>query len=1099
MVLLSPSYLHAQTKWFKYEGNPVLDVGPAGSWEDAAVTIHRVMFTDKLYRAWFAANDGTHRRIGYATSRNGITWRRHSGPVLDLGGDGTWDWREATTGYVLKVGSKYHMWYHGYDGSLLRIGYAESDDGVVWSKAFDANPILTAGPYTWDGQSVGFPFVMRDAQSGFKMWYSGYSEGVHVEIGYALGKNAKSWMKHSEPVLTRGNPGSWDDNILLFPNVLYNEGRYDLWYAGSRGTYNTSQTGYATSSDGIQWTKDARNPVLKPGPSGSWDDMATFVGDVLLDGNFYRMWYGGFDGVTGRTGYAISPKSTEISVSADGMYVSPGKDSVLISVRVLDPSGLSFSAGIESPDEHLVDLIELFDDGEHSDSLPVDGIFANRWLPREERHYSVDLKLRLRGKDDLRFKLDNAASFTAVGPMKLDKVIFMNDVTPNPGDTILIKLALRNHGSTVQADSVSATISTADKWITDLTSVSTVYGTIEPGGTATTGGYYRFFVSPNCPLDTDIPFDIQISSAGIPRWRDTVIMSVLPPWWRSNWAYGFYALVVGGIAFGLRKAEMRRLRLKQQREMERFQAERLKELDQLKSHFFANISHEFRTPLTLIRGPVEQMLSGEFKGDLMNQYEMIVRNSERLERLVNQLLDLSKIESRQMKLRVRQTDIVAVVKGIAAFFESLAARKAIRFSVETSEDSIRGWCDRDIVEKIVTNLLSNAFKFTLKSGEVSVHVHRNSVPTHIAIIVSDTGVGIPLDKLDKIFNRFYQVDQTQTREHGGTGIGLALTKELVEVHRGTIEVRSELGRGSTFIVRLPLGKEEYRADEMVETEEEKESRKSTAIETVEVSEQSQAKAMDADSSRPLTLVIEDNADMRRYIRTHLEENYRVLEAENGEEGFEKAVETVPDMVISDVMMPKMDGFELCEKLKTDERTSHIPVILLTAKAGTEHKVEGLETGADDYLVKPFDPKELKVRVKNLIEQRRRLREKFGKAPTFRPKDITVTSVDEQFLNRALGVAEAHISDRGFSADQFAKEMFLSRMQLHRKIKALTDRSPWEFFRVIRLERAGQMLRKRAGTVAEVAYQVGYDNPSHFAEAFRKHFGLTPSDFVSRDT
>jgi DNA-binding response OmpR family regulator len=254
----------------------------------------------------------------------------------------------------------------------------------------------------------------------------------------------------------------------------------------------------------------------------------------------------------------------------------------------------------------------------------------------------------------------------------------------------------------------------------------------------------------------------------------------------------------------------------------------------------------------------------------------------------------------------------------------------------------------------------------------------------------------------------------------------------------------------------------------------------------------------ADGILPLLLIIEDNSDMRRFIRAGIEMDFRVEEATNGEQGVARAIETIPDLIISDVMMPGMDGFEVCKQLKTDERTCHIPVILLTAKAGQEHKVEGLETGADEYLTKPFDAKELHVRIRNLIEQRRRLRDKFGRAGIFELKEMDITSADERFLSRAFKVAEERISDRNFTADDFAGEMCLSRMQLHRKLKELTNRSAWEFFRAIRLENAARLLRKQAGCIADIAHQSGYENPAHFTEAFRKHFGKTPSDFMNQD-
>ncbi len=1068
LSVLWPQLASPQTVWFKYEGNPVMDVGRHGSWESAGVCIFRVLQRDSIYRAWYSGNDGMHRRMGYAISRDGIRWVKRPRPVLDLGPDGEWDWREVTKGYVLFSDSMYHMWYHGFDASVHRIGHAYSKDGIAWTKSRSVNPVLAPGPELWDEQSVGFPCVLTQAGGGYRMWYSGYrGADLQVQIGYATAPDPMSWKKYSVPVLPAGEPGSWDDHSLLFPNVLFLGGVYEMWYGGTRGVFSTCRTGHATSLDGIHWTKDPGNPGLTPGKPGSWDGQATYVGDVCFDGKLYRMWYGGFDGVTERTGFAVSPKGTQVRVSADRMYVRPGIDTILFSVRVADPSGLSFSVNIRSPDGHSVGVVSLYDDGLHGDSVAGDGLYANQWVPAGEKQYSVDVRLHLAGEESLGFTLDNAAEFTGVGPVQVAVVNLLGNKSPGPGDSVRMSIALRNQGSAASADSVSASVSTTDRWITGGPTEAESYGTIAHGESASIAGYYRFFISPNCPPGREIHFLVKIASAGVPLWQDTVILSVASPWWRTNWAYALYGFSAVALFYGIRRVETERIRRKHRREMEQFQAEQVRKLDQLKSRFFANISHEFRTPLTLIRGPVEQMLSGKYKGDVKSQYEMILRNSARLERLVNQLLDLSKLESGQMKLHAEELDIAQFISGVAAAFESLAKRKGIEFRIDCPGESIIGWFDRDALEKIVTNLLSNAFKFTAEGGEVRLRISLSSnlpVPARsegeiwrgdesVEVTVSDTGIGIPAAQIDKVFDRFYQVDQSQTREYGGTGIGLALTKELVDMHKGEIAVASEVGRGTSFTVRLPLGKDYFSEQGTTEP-----PLPFTQGQTPATSDLTSSPVVPAgpepDDSLPLLLIIEDNADMRRYIRAHLDGRYRIGEAVNGEEGVEKAIEAIPDLIISDVMMPRMDGIEMCKKLKTDERTSHIPIILLTAKAGTNDKIEGLETGADDYLVKPFDPKELGVRIRNLIDQRLRLQKKFGRLTTIRPSDIAATSLDEQFLRRAMDIAEAHIADRNFSAEIFAQEMFLSRMQLHRKIKALTGHSPWELFRIMRLERAG---------------------------------------------
>jgi signal transduction histidine kinase/ligand-binding sensor domain-containing protein/DNA-binding response OmpR family regulator len=577
-------------------------------------------------------------------------------------------------------------------------------------------------------------------------------------------------------------------------------------------------------------------------------------------------------------------------------------------------------------------------------------------------------------------------------------------------------------------------------------------------------------------------------------------IAILPPWWKTTWAYVGYALSLVTILFFVRRYELNRLRLKDQAKIEHVEAEKLREVDRIKSSFFTNISHEFRTPLTLIEGPIRQLKSGEYQGDPNEIYDVVLRNAQRLLHLVNQLLDMSKLESGQVNLRVRERDVVDAVRTIAAWFESLAARKNIQFVVKTEESSIIGWIDRDALEKILVNLLSNAFKFTPKSGRVALSVGWNVILFNkaVEISVTDNGIGIPPELQKRIFDRFYQIDDTHTREHEGTGIGLALTKELVELHQGTITVQSEAGRGSLFMVRIPLDKSMYRADQIVESTDDQVAERlsgSAVRSSTETGAETIPIEVDEDESLPLVLIIEDNPDMRRYLRTNIEPGHRILEAADGDEGVKKAIEGIPDIVISDVMMPKMDGFEVCQRLKTDERTSHIPVILLTAKAGQEHKLEGLETGADDYLVKPFDAKELKARVRNLVEQRKRLHERFQCELIIQPKGVTVSSADEKFLKKVFEVVERNLGDSDFDLEAFAEEATMSRLQLHRKLKAITGSSPGEFVRQLRLQRAAELIRKRAGTISEIAYEVGFNNLSYFARQFREKYGVVPSEFL----
>ncbi|MEW5797570.1 MAG: two-component regulator propeller domain-containing protein [Bacteroidota bacterium] len=599
----------------------------------------------------------------------------------------------------------------------------------------------------------------------------------------------------------------------------------------------------------------------------------------------------------------------------------------------------------------------------------------------------------------------------------------------------------------------------------------------------------------------------------------SLLVIITPPWWKTTWAYISYFVLFVSLLYSARRYELNRQQHKHLAEMEHREAENLKEVDKIKTRFFANISHEFRTPLTLIEGPLKQLLSGEYKESAQELYEMMFRNTRRLQRLVNQLLDLAKLESREMKLRVREDDIVQAVKSIAAAFESTAVRKKITFTVNASTDSLIGWFDNDALEKILNNLLSNAFKFTQESGMISLVLHSerseesniqrldSSVATlpqndqnrnRVVISITDTGIGISSDQIEKIFDRFYQVDTSQTREYEGTGIGLSLVKELVELHKGTITVHSEAGKGTTFTVQLPTDKEQYEAHDV---ELKPAGRQGSSLydggedKETEIASHSQTPlGNEISSSPPLLLIIEDNADMRRYIRSHVNETFSVIEATNGEEGIGKAIQTIPDVIISDVMMPKMDGFEVCKRLKTDHRTSHIPIILLTAKAGQEHKIEGLETGADDYLVKPFDARELTVRLNNLLEIRKRIREHFQKELVVIPSGKNTQSADEKFLRKVFEKIEANLSNAEYDVETLATDSALSRMQLHRKLKAITGYSPGELLRNFRLQRAAELLKKKTGNVSEVAYEVGYSNPSHFSVQFKEKFGVSPSEY-----
>lgn len=584
---------------------------------------------------------------------------------------------------------------------------------------------------------------------------------------------------------------------------------------------------------------------------------------------------------------------------------------------------------------------------------------------------------------------------------------------------------------------------------------------------------------------------------------------ILPPWWRTNLAYLIYFLLFGAIVSTTWQTQIKRIRNKHEFEMSKLKAQKLHEVDELKSRFFTNISHEFRTPLTLILGPAKDILESTKETKTKQNVSIIKRNAGKLIGLVNQLLDISKLESGNMKLSTSPRNIIPLLKGLVLSFTSYAERKRITLNFSSSENEIIVYLDHEKFEKVITNILSNAFKFTPEGGLIEVKVGKSE--THLEIKVIDTGIGIPSDRIEKIFDRFYQVDGSHTREQEGTGIGLSLAKELIELHKGKISVESEPGKGSIFTISLPLGKEHLRPEEIYEADlvkaaeedppQSREYEEEIKLELIDelVTDNTNKQILEIElSDKPVLLIVEDNNDVRVYINENLKNDYKVIEAVDGEDGWNKSIEQLPDLIVSDVMMPRMDGFRLCEKLKTDERTSHIPVILLTAKAAKEDKLAGYETGADEYLMKPFDADELRARIKNLIQQRKRLHEYFRNQGFVGIEEQRIASVDKIFLKKCFNIVNKHISDSSFSVELLSDELAISRSGLQKKIQSLIGETPGELIRRIRLNKAAELISQKFGNLSEIALEVGYNNPAHFSEAFKRQFGVAPSQYLQND-
>lgn len=600
---------------------------------------------------------------------------------------------------------------------------------------------------------------------------------------------------------------------------------------------------------------------------------------------------------------------------------------------------------------------------------------------------------------------------------------------------------------------------------------------------------------------------------------------VLPPWYQTWWAYALYMLLAtsGMVAFvywrerrlrqrasDLETAVAERTeRLRQQQAQLEDQTQALQEANAFQSRFLANISHEFRTPLTLTFGPINDLLDGRYQVEktALPHLKRAQRNGKRLLRLINQLLELSRLDAGALRLDAHHQDLGLHLREIAVLFQDIAAQRRLRLILDLPEAPLLHVFDADKIEKVVVNLLSNAVKFTPPDGSITLALAKDA--GGVCITVADTGRGIAAKHLPHLFDRFYQVEGEATRSHEGSGIGLALVQELVALHQGRITVESMLEEGTTFTVYLPV-LEEGEATAMAPTPEQHQG-DGSAVPLVDGLPESPlhleevngdaARGEAAISTAPaeeatVVLVVEDNADMRAYIRSHLDPPYTILEAENGRVGVERAMEEVPDLVLSDVMMPEMDGLALTDALKQDVRTSHVPVVLLTAKAEVEYRIAGFESGADAYLPKPFDADELRVRVRTLIEERRRLRTLWGKSEAAQQgaEAWALPAREQAFLAEVEASITEHLGNAMFGVDDLAAGLHLSRRQLLRKLKALTDESPGALLRRMRLERAVGLLREGA-LAKEVAHTVGFRDYSAFWRAFNKAYGTSPSDYV----
>ena len=570
----------------------------------------------------------------------------------------------------------------------------------------------------------------------------------------------------------------------------------------------------------------------------------------------------------------------------------------------------------------------------------------------------------------------------------------------------------------------------------------------------------------------------------------SLAVTVNPPFWKTGWAYLIYFLLITAIFYTVRRIIVFRIEQNKLLEFERLDKERLKEMNQSKLRFFTNISHEFRTPLTLISGPLEK-LQKEKKWDKSHQYllELVNNNVKRLLLLVNELMDFRKAEHGLLKLHVSKHDLPKNLQESIACFEEKAKEKHLKISFDIQiPEHFETWYDKSILDKILFNLLSNAIKYTPENGtiKISLTLDENG---YAVLSVANSGKGIPKDKLNNIFERFYQVDNDNNL-YEGTGIGLTFSKRLIEAHKGTITVESTPNEWTTFTITFPVKKEMFDPKEFSKHEGNHEAGlvfkgPETAYNPTEHSKTANGKKL---------LIVEDHDELRDYLK-FIFKDFTVIEAANGKEGLEKAKKESPDIIISDIMMPLMDGLEMCEKIKTDFSTSHIPVILLTAKADIQHKIKGVETGADAYIEKPFNTEYLKAVVNNLLQQRERIRKKFSEEPDMEIKEATVCASDRKFIEKTRSIIEQNIGNADFSIEMLGKELGLSRSQLFRKFNVLFNLKPNELIKTEKLKYAKKLLLSGNYNVNEVAEMAGFKSTSYFITSFKKHYGKTPSSFL----
>lgn len=570
-------------------------------------------------------------------------------------------------------------------------------------------------------------------------------------------------------------------------------------------------------------------------------------------------------------------------------------------------------------------------------------------------------------------------------------------------------------------------------------------------------------------------------------------IEVQPPFWLSWWAYLVYIIAAAALIRLFIKYKLNKQKDEYEQAQKILEAQKVHEVDELKFKFFTNISHEFKTPLTLILTPLEKLMKSPANEEQKVTMNIMHKNAENLLNMVNEILDFRKFDMNKMALNISRGNIIEFTKDICQSFSSLAAEKSIKLTFTTYLQELQMEFDKEKMNKVISNLISNAFKY-IEEGQIDVSIgisellqNGDSPSRQLCLKVSDTGVGIEKEFLEKIFERFFRIEKAEKNNQPGTGVGLHLASEYVKLHGGEILVESIVGKGSVFTVLLPILNSTYKELSSQDIIHPGDTSDGTLL--ISKTEKSQQRA-----NLPLLLVVDDNEDFCEFITSLFIEDYRVVTANDGEEGYTIVLDQLPDIILCDVMMPKMDGYEFCRQVKGDIRTSHIPIILLTAKSSEENKYSGIEAGADDYISKPFNIDMLKLKIAKIIEKQKMLQSNFKKKIDISPSEIEITSMDEKFVQKAVSIVEENIGNPDFLVEDLCKEMGMSRVYFYKKTLALTDKTPSEFIRFIRLKRAADLLEKSQMFVNEIAFQVGFNDPKYFRKYFKEEFGVTPNEY-----